>query len=216
MRTQLTSPLLIPQDLEDSINDALRSEAAFDLPAHFLSKPMFIPVYNASAHSPASRFVPSIPPLQDISGEEGNLRYFVETNKSRWIGQSVLVEGIYFVTRALISAMHPVESGLDINCKDREAVGSVASCLQGTLPLPEALHNTSKPGIDCLEATLFRNWVLSQDSVIFFDDALDGSMTPEFQAPTEPDLDDIPETRFWNDGDEGEWDGPNVPAWRDV
>ena len=201
MRTQLTIPVLIPHDLELSINNALKS-AGSGLPAHFLSSPMLIPLCDTSAHDPAAQNAPSIPPLRDTGSEEGNLRYFVITNKSMWSGQSVLTDGIFTVARVLFESLG-YGTGHGMDCRQYEMIKRLANSLQGTLRPPSpCLRDTqlSNHGLDPAEVASFRSWAFEWNGEELDDDYNDV----------------CPDKEFWEDGDEGEWDGLNVPAWREA
>src|SRR6186713_2097544 len=101
MSKQISLPILLPHDLETFMNNLLADLP--HLPRHFTKKPMIVPLYNASAHSASNTdptTQPTLPPMLDNVTAEGNLRYWVLTNRSMWAGQHKMVDEMFDVYKA--------------------------------------------------------------------------------------------------------------------
>ena len=85
MTKQITIPIMIPIELEDSLSRDLAQRP--EIPTDGGAQPLLIPVHNTSTHDPLG----PLPSLHD-STSESNLRYWVITNESVWAGQHRAVD----------------------------------------------------------------------------------------------------------------------------
>ncbi|KAL8953396.1 MAG: hypothetical protein Q9222_000773 [Ikaeria aurantiellina] len=86
---QITTPLIIPMELEVYIKDVLSADYG-EMVKQALSS-VLIPVHDSSKWDPQ---VMQMPPLHDTNDGSGNARYWLGTNTSMWSGQHWLLDEV--------------------------------------------------------------------------------------------------------------------------
>ena len=241
MKKQITLPVLLPHDLETFMNNMLADLP--HLPRHFTAKPMIIPLYNASVHStpnadPAAQ--PALPPRLDNATAEGNLRYWVITNRSMWAGQHQMVDEMFEVYNTAFHILRFI--GQDMRTYqtfaqhhlDQDAAswyfGRVFRCR--ALPPSTYMDAATQPGRDVpfhkvrltrlseWEKLRFHTWIFQSrktqpDSLYDIkDEENDGNIIGDgTDHATVPSASVEP---FWKSCDEEQWYGETVLAWRDM
>ena len=229
---QITVPLIIPYDLENFILNDISNQYP-DLPHNYTAFKPLISVHDPAAHDPATATLPS---LQDTVAESGNLRYWVVTNESMWAGQHRVMDEISEVLWSLFhwfnhgEAMDPERNTGNNNTDDDECAWYLARMFRRRIVLPELptddIQHTNvsnrRSGLPTLrESILFRPWAFYTPKI---PDRTFYELNDDDEAP-HPLYDRIDEDRmqypfpdhlFWTDGDEGQWDGDDVPLWSDV
>ena len=226
---QITTPVVVPWLLEDYLLNQLPQR--YSLPPHFVdpnATKVLMPLHDPNQHDP---LVTSIPSLRDTPDESGNLRYWVITNRSMWANQHELMdefaELMWCIFKWFTSACNLAR---DLNFVHQEllkfdesqCIWTLARYLRQRIILPEI------PGDHlCLrrQGVLFKPWVFKSpspqsDTKASLEEAAPenegrqqaevataSTTTPEHPFPNEYD---------WNEGDEGEWIGDDVPAWSNV
>jgi hypothetical protein len=219
MDKQITLPLVIPSVLENFLLNEF-PRICPDLPSHYLSNPFLIPVHDPAKYVAPTVPNPVLPSLVEETSETGNLRYWVITNESMWTGQNPAMDEVSAVLWSLFrwfQDVNPVNT-----CDTPDAAWHLTRSLRRRALLPECAsalgprpigHRREKSKridtgiLDAREALLFREWVLMIPHTTgrlvmdWRDFEEDGYMYP------------IPDELFWKEGDEGKWDGEEVPAW---
>lgn len=93
MKDDIVIPLMIPLDVENSIQDILESEP--DLPSHFTIDKLLTPITNPSYGNDGRAY--TLPPLLETASEAGNFRYWNISNSSMWAGQNRAIDEILYV-----------------------------------------------------------------------------------------------------------------------
>ena len=99
MRKQVTIPMLIPHQLEETL-------------ASVLPEGTLIPVYNSKAHEPNAEIPPVIPRLPGGTAK-GNLRYWIIKNDGMWAGHSPVYDVVSGILRLLHHCMMEFEEDDD-------------------------------------------------------------------------------------------------------
>ena len=174
---------------------------------------MLIPLCNPSAHDPGAEIPPTLPQLRDNGTEEGNLRYWVITNRSMWAGQDRMIDeifdvfdGLYHFLR-LITLNHPHFQGVTL--AQDAAAWYMARIFKQRAILPPSPEHTLNEIVDQRERELFRTWVFKDDRKRQLDDERYVSERDSYPST-------LPEKLFWQDGDEGEWNQLDIPQWKDM
>ncbi|KAL8633782.1 hypothetical protein Q9189_000518 [Teloschistes chrysophthalmus] len=215
---QLTRPLVIPADLQMTIQNELRTPQA-GLPDNIVSK-LVIPIHDSSKHDPRTATVPSLP---DNGTESGNLRYWVLTNQTMWaVGHERALREVAELLTALSDWFARSEGKSDPDTglfnpgtDNGDCIWHLAQTFRRRLILPEALEE-SKRGqtLGSRESRLFRAWVLTSPVTMERGYELDAAIA-ELQKKLNLSL-DVLDNMFWTDGDEGSWDvEEGVPVWQD-
>ena len=213
---QITTPVVIPAILEDYLLAHL--PAQYNLPSHFVgrdaTKPL-IPLHDPTQHVLGR--ITTIPSLYDTGDEEGNLRYWVITNQSMWANQHEVMdefaELMWCIFKWFTSACNINPPAVDFD--QPECIWSLSRYLRQRIIMPEI---PGDPMGSLRQGLLFKPWVLkrpkSRDDTAILDEnrrqaegAMASMSTPGFPLPNEYD---------WQEGDEGDWIGHDVPAWTDV
>ena len=219
MEKQITLPMVIPHDVEELILNSL-PQTHSDLPAHFTSSPILIPVHRPPPAGYAPLFLPSI---HDQATEDGNLRYWVISNHNMWACQHRVVDEVFEI---LNSFFHLFSFGVNLSrqytCATPEALWHLASDFRWRAILPEvpAARNkrTHKSGLLLREAMLFRAWVFAEPCRL----TATAFIRHENDQVTFPYCDEedfiypVPEELFWKGVEEGTHEGDGVPLWRDI
>ncbi|KAL8815991.1 MAG: hypothetical protein Q9223_004937, partial [Gallowayella weberi] len=221
---QVTTPLVIPMDLEVMILNGLVSSCSENVPADCL--PQLIPVHDPRSHDPRTTTMPS---LLDSVSEKGNLRYWLITNKNMWAGQDRVADEVTELLTSLFdwylncdaSTVGPIQYGTD---SDR-CIWHLARLFRRRLILPETVEQPSShplrprsgnrenrgQTLPQREARLFRPWALTRllrvKRTYFYDKILADQVEDEMELMV-----DVDDKAFWRDGDEGTWD-EGVPVW---
>ncbi|MCJ1250304.1 hypothetical protein MMC30_007530 [Trapelia coarctata] len=222
MDKQITIPLLVPPALENFLSNEL-PRLCPDLPSHYLSKAFLIPVHDTAKYDPAAARNPLLKVLPDEASEQGNLRYWVITNESMWTRQHRAMDEVFTVLWSLFRWFQHEDT--PNTCNVPEATWHLARSLRRRALHPKVAAflgpkhsdhersltcNTKRKfdtGLDARETLLFREWVLTIPHTT-------GRMDedpPEFEE--DGYLYPVPEELFWKEGDEGKWDGGEVPEW---
>ncbi|MCJ1383844.1 hypothetical protein MMC17_006958 [Xylographa soralifera] len=222
MEKQITIPLMVPYDLENFLLNVLPNLAAgFPIETRFL-----IPVHDPNAH-PFRLTAPGVlPRLYDTASEDGNLRYWVVTNKSMWAGQNRIEDEVFETLWPLFNWFcDSYRGGVVRNCTDPDVVWKMAESIRRRAVQPKVPQNngadsirstraiaSSKRGLTAAEAMLFRVWVFAEPNYTDRRTSSDKPRKFEEDAYLYP----VPDELFWKDGDEGDWSGEYVPQWRYV
>ena len=220
---------MLPYELENFILNDIPNQHA-DLPQHYTAFRPLIAVHDPTTHDPTAS---TLPPLHDTANESGNLRYWVITNESMWAGQHRAIDEIAEVlwaffhwlnqeTRKGVEAFTDGE-GTDVN----HCVWHLARSFRRRIVLPEVPSDeflqtstlTRRVGLPTpRESLLFRPWVFYTPKVPYRDLAVEeDSIWPPHRLFDELQcLYPFPDELFWEEGDEGEWDGDGVPVWKDA
>ncbi|KAK0512294.1 hypothetical protein JMJ35_005422 [Cladonia borealis] len=222
---QITTPVVVPWLLEDYLLNYLPQR--YPVPPHFVdpdATKILIPIHDASRPVP---YTTSIPPLADTPDESGNLRYWVVTNRSMWANQHKVMdeftELMWCIHKWFTSAcnLHRDVNFVQrtvVKFDERENVWALARYLRHRIILPEIPNDPL--GLKRQEV-LFKPWVIKGPSSQLAEEdeagedvgpqqagvATVSTSTPEYPLPKQYD---------WNEGDEGEWTGHDVPGWIDV
>ena len=229
LEKQITVPLVIPWDLENYILTQLPQDFQ-DLPRYVTDHKVLIPVHDTSKYDPNTAILPS---LQDVASEKGNIRYWVISNTSMWTGQHRALDETAEILWSLFHWFkHEDSYPNDVGTEAKECLWHVARCCRRRIILPGILSDegydyrvssTPENLIQTVSPTrrerlIFRPWVFHTPAMPdwlreYQDDAL-------FSAHVLFDEDAVlypfPDELFWNEGDEGEWDGEGAPCWREV
>lgn len=212
MDKQITLPLIVPSVLESFLLNEI-PRLCPDLHSPFL-----IPVHDPAKYAPPMVPNPVLAHLTEQTSEAGNLRYWVITNESMWKGQHPIMEEVFTILWSLFRLFQ--KSHHRATCEGAEATWHLARSLRRRCLLSKASAaaflkpETQKPSrrtkgwLDAREAFHFREWVLTvpyttgrqDDDPDEFEE--DGYVYP------------VPEDLFWEAGDEGDWEGKEVPVWR--
>ncbi|KAL8932077.1 MAG: hypothetical protein Q9216_006972 [Gyalolechia sp. 2 TL-2023] len=216
---QLTTPLIIPMDLETHVTNEL-SHRYNDLSENALSQ-LLIPAHDPSTYDPATATMPS---LHDTVNESGNLRYWIISNKSMWAGQHRVLDEVSDLLEALFDWLLSGKKriGLNYATDDPHCIWYLAMIFRRRLILPRTSRTLERgQRLPLREARLFRAWALARP--------------PSMNEPSGDEHDresrrlhkvlakvqdkqaeagDVPDELFWKDGDEGTWDcEEGVPVW---
>ena len=231
---QITTPVVVPWLLEDYLLDHLPQQ--YRLPLHFVdpnATRVLIPLHDPSQHD---SFATSIPSLHDTADECGNLRYWVITNQSMWANQHEIMdefaELMWCIFKWFTSACNlPMDTNFVhptlVKFDEPQCIWALARYLRHRIILPEV---PGDPICSLRQGILFKPWVLKcpprqsdtnasleeteQEDEAGEDEgqqqaevATASTSTSEYPLPNEYD---------WNERDEGEWIGHDVPAWINV
>ncbi|MCJ1383286.1 hypothetical protein MMC17_006399 [Xylographa soralifera] len=233
MRKEITTPLLIPYDVEEHIRSLLNAET--NLPAHVKPEDLFVPILDSS-HESDDAASPINPPLPDIISGEGNFRWWIISNRNMWAGQNHTLDEIFEVLWLLFGLYRSLRSmsphgdhrpGPD-DCTSPQATQLMARLFRRrTILLPDNVspHISNPDNIDECEATLFRAWVFAKPTCHGESDSDHNPVTAHLPEIPEGCLNGsgfalqdkiqypIPEENFWKEGDEGAWVGDYVSQW---
>ena len=222
---QVTTPVVVPWLLEDYLLNHLPQQ--YRIPSHFVdpnATKALIPLHDPNQHDP---FATSIPLLHDTADESGNLRYWVITNKSMWANQHEVMDEfadlMWCIFKWFTSACNLNRDPNSVHrtllkFDEPQCIWALARYLRRRIILPEIPDD---PIHSRRQGVLFNPWVLTRpnhqsDLHASLEEAEQedeaevataSTSTPEYPLPSEYD---------WNEGDEGEWIGHDVPAWTDV
>ena len=216
MEKQITIPLVIPYDLENFIiNDIPQTYP--DLPQRDTNGPLLIPVHKTASHTPAA----ILPPLVETASEDGSLRYWVISNENMWACQRYAMDEVFEVFWALFHCF----SASQFSLSHPDVVWSMARMFRRRILLPESSSSStssessmfSNNGLTDRESRLFRAWVFAVPCLSHrsFKPSHTGS-AGERKEDKYGHLLAIPDEMFWKDGDEGNWNGLDIPQWIDV
>ena len=222
MEKQITIPVVVPWTLENHFWTLFKDHA---VPAHSANFKPLIPVHDAIAYH-RSR----LPSLRDIGDESGNLRYWVITNESMWDHQHPLLHEFSELMWSMVHQFHQAMEDkasrtTGSNTGSQDPLLRLAQNLRRHIVLPERFSDdqvfieaTRHNHLSTRESLLFRPWAL-RNTVIPERRRIYRRIEPTyshrlfrdeyFQYPFNDNL-------FWEEGDEGEWDGEGAPAWVDV
>ena len=223
LKKQITIPVVVPWTLENHFWTLFEDHA---VPAHFTKFESLIPVHDASAHSSSSR----LPSLQDTGDERGNLRYWVITNESMWDHQTPLLHEFSELMWSMVHRFHQAMENkasrvTGSNTDSQDSLLRLAQNLRRHIVLPEKFSDdqvsteaTRCNHLSTRESLLFRPWALRNTAIP------QRRRSSRYPEPTdfhrlfrdEYFLYPFDDSLFWEDGDEGEWDGEGAPAWVDV
>ncbi|MCJ1396457.1 hypothetical protein MMC18_009347 [Xylographa bjoerkii] len=227
MGKDITTPLLIPHDVEQRIRSLLHAEE--DLPAPVKAEELLKPVVypsHGNAHGDSSINLQ----IQDTSTGEGNFRWWVVNNSNMWAGQNHTLDEITEVLWLLFGLFKALGERhweyFDIydpyDCADPRAAYFMARVLRRrTLVLPDGLspEMMTPSGIGEYEATLFRAWVFAKPKNHGESDTdcnfLPEGVTPRGFAGQDKIEYPIPDDSFWGEGLEGDWGNGTIPQWED-
>ena len=231
---QITTPVVVPWLLEDYLLNSLPQQ--YRLPSHFVdpnATKVLIPLHDPTQHNP---FATSIPSLHDTEDEGGNLRYWVITNQSMWANQHEVMdefaELMWCIFKWFTSACNLHRHSNHVNLKmlkmdEPECIWVLARYLRHRIILPEI---PGDPIGSLRQGILFKPWVLKRpllprNTNASLEDSEQEDEAGEDESPQQavvataststPDY-PLPNEYDWNEGDEGEWVGHDVPAWTDV
>ncbi|KAL8749277.1 MAG: hypothetical protein Q9199_007785 [Rusavskia elegans] len=210
---QITMPLFIPMDLEVSIGTETTT-CANDPSVKADHLPQLIQVHDPQKYDPRTATLPS---LHDTVNDSGNLRYWLITNKNMWAHQSRVADEVSELLATLFDwflhcgrqpGLEPTKHGTD----SEHCIWHLAKAFRQRLVLPEESDKRERgQTLSAREAQLFRPWALTRPARLkrHYDreeiDALEDALEKEG---------DIPDSVFWNDGDEGTWGvEEGVPMW---
>ena len=220
---------MLPWDLEDFILSDIPNQHA-DLPQHFLVSKPLIPIHDPTIHDPTRS---TLPPLHDTVNESGNLRYWVITNDSMWAGQhramdeaaEVLWSLFHWLNQETHKEMHAFTNGPGTDTE--QCVWYLARFFRRRIVLPELPSDTvsqantlnRRGDLPTLrEALLFRRWIFYTPRIPERDfiDPEDHVSRPHGLFDAKRVLYPFPDALFWQEGDEGKWNGEGVPVWKNV
>ncbi|MCJ1280695.1 hypothetical protein MMC26_000012 [Xylographa opegraphella] len=223
MEKQITIPMMVPYDLENFLLNVLPNlttgfptEKGFLIPVHDPN----VPLLNSNA--PAA-----LPHLHDTGSEEGNLRYWVISNRSMWAGQNRIEDEVFETLWPLFNWFcDNCEGGAVRGCTNPDAVWKMAESVRRRAVQPKVPSHggadgiglstraaaSGKRGLTTAEAMLFRAWVHAEPSYAEWKTRRLGQRRFEEDAYLYP----VPDELFWREGDEGQWSGGEVPQWRYV
>ena len=95
MEKQITIPIRIPHDLEQTVNQYISAALSDAGVLNDGSYRVLIPVHVAGQGTSI------IPDLQDIDGPPGNLRYWVLSNETMWTGIDPRIDAVFEILLAL-------------------------------------------------------------------------------------------------------------------
>ncbi|KAL8733561.1 MAG: hypothetical protein Q9166_001969 [cf. Caloplaca sp. 2 TL-2023] len=210
---QITMPLIIPMDLEVSINNELASRCQ-SAPKECL--PQLIQVHDPSKYDPGTATVPS---LSDTTNDSGNLRYWLVTNDNMWAGQHRAMDEVTELLTSLFDWFlrceeqpdnEPIKHGAD-NCR---CIWHLAKAFRRRLALPEVFDSRERgQTLPIREIRLFRPWAFRRPARVkrsFVDDVEEIDKLEDELAKEG----DIPDSAFWDDRYKGTWnDEQGVPFW---
>ena len=226
---QITTPVVVPWLLEDYLLNQLPPR--YGLPPYFVdpnATKVLMPLHDPNQYDP---HVTGISSLHDTYDESGNLRYWVITNRSMWANQHELMdefaELMWCIFKWFTSACNLDRDLNSVNQKllkfdESQCIWTLAHYLRQRIILPEL------PGDDlCLrrQGVLFKPWVLKSpspqsDTKPSLEKAAledEGRQRAEVATASTSTLEyPLPNEYDWNEGDEGEWIGDDVPAWINV
>ena len=230
MAKPLTFPLTMPQELEDYIHKELLPSIP-NLPRGFTNRPSV-----TNVHDPFSQDGSAVlPSLRDTEAETGNLRYWIVDDKSIWAGQHPMVDELFELFKAIFSSqsatrpqvgptngIHSPRLENKCDAADPDFILTLAHTLKGRIGPPYPAYDKAKSSsndIDPTEKLLFQAWVLSDPGRC--DESAPLQVESYGSARREPfDQDDypypVPESLFWEEGDEGQWPSGFVPEWPKV
>ena len=221
---QITTPVVVPWLLEDYLLNHLPQQ--YRLPSHFVDSSatkVLIPVHDPTQHVP---FATGIPSLHDTADEYGNLRYWVITNQSMWANQHEVMdefaELMWCIFKWFTSAcnqhreLNYVHQTL-LKFDGKHCIWTLARYLRHRIILPET---PGGPIGSRRQGILFKPWVLKcpspqSDTNASLEEAEQEDEAGEDASTSTPEH-PLPNEYDWNEGDEGEWIGHDVPAWTDV
>ncbi|MCJ1402518.1 hypothetical protein MMC11_005738 [Xylographa trunciseda] len=221
MEKQITIPMMVPYDLENFLLNVLPNVSA----TVSAPKPFLIPVHDPSLPPLRTNAPGVLPHLNDTATEEGNLRYWVITNKSMWAGQNRVADEVFEILWSLFDWFRRRNDNRVVrNCTEPEAVWHMAESIRRRAVQPEIPQSYGVPStrysriiasnrrvLSPAEMMLFRAWVLAEpicnDRRTFH---------PPRNFEDDAYLYPVPDELFWKDGMEGEWSGEYVPQWRYV
>lgn len=157
MAKQITMPIMIPIELEDSLSHDLAQRPG--IPTQRGAQSLLIPVHDSSNHDPFG----ALPNLHD-SVSASNLRFWVITNESMWAGQHRAVDEASEVLWALFywftdSVREFGQEGTHDDC-----LWNLARAFRRRIVLPEVPPGDGNKSTRCelsvREALLFRDWAL--------------------------------------------------------
>lgn len=229
LEKQITIPLILPWDVENFILTNVPHPQT-DLPSNIIRHPTLIPVHDTSKYDSTQAFLPS---LRDIASEKGNLRYWVITNDSMWVGQHHALDEIAKVLWSFFHWFNDIQGDLasieKIETDSEECVWHLARFCRRRIVLPQVpIDNVlfpskeRKAGLPSLrESILFRPWVFQSPTSgpRFNGDGFNGdggAHRPHRLFDQDAVLYPFPDDLFWTEGDEGEWEGDGAPPWREV
>ncbi|KAL8800663.1 MAG: hypothetical protein Q9182_005033 [Xanthomendoza sp. 2 TL-2023] len=224
---QITMPLIIPMDLEAMVFNELASRST-SVPADCL--PRLIQVHDPRSHDPRTTTMPS---LTDSASEQGNLRYWLITNKNMWAGQDRVADEVTELLTSLFDwylncegpTVGPIRYGTD----SERCIWHLARLFRRRLILPDiveqppcdAMHfpsgNRENRGqtLPQREARLFRPWALTRLLRVERTYVPDAKEADQVEDEMESVV-DVDDDAFWRAGDEGTWDEEEgVPVWTD-
>ncbi|KAI4097035.1 MAG: hypothetical protein LQ339_006829 [Xanthoria mediterranea] len=205
---QITMPLIIPMELEVAIAHECANDEADPLPPLIL-------VHNPQKYDPRNATLPS---LQDTVNDSGNLRYWLVTNENMWAHQSRVADEVselletlfdWFLHRGHQPGYEPPKHGTD----SKHCIWRLAKAFRRRLILPEESDKRERGGqtLSNREARLFRPWALTRPPRVKRHDDREAIDSLEDELEKEGD---IPDSIFWNAGDEGTWRvEEGVPMW---
>lgn len=201
---QITMPLFIPMDLEVSIGSETTTRTN-DPSVKADHLPQLIPVHDPQKYDPRTATLPS---LHNTVNDSGNLRYWLITNKNMWAHQSRVADEVSELLATLFDwflhcgrqpGHEPTKHGTD----SEHCIWHLAKAFRQRLVLPEESDKRERgQTLSAREAQLFRPWALARPARLkrHYDweeiDALEDELEKKG---------DIPDSIFWNDGDEGTW-----------
>ena len=219
MERQITIPLVIPYDLESYLtNDMLQNYPS--LTYRNPRTPLLIPVHDPTSYSPTA----VLPSLQERVSEDGNLRYWIINNENMWACQSRPMDEIFEVLWSLFHCFNQLYfSTVQCSTSHPKVVWDMARMFRRRAVLPESIFAQHECVTDLSrsstlsigESLLFRAWVYAVPRVserrIGYDMSMREPREEPLHLPCVPD-----DGLFWTDGDEGDWNGGDVPQWVDV
>ena len=219
---QITIPVIVPWALEDHLVSTLPQQYG-NLPSHYTEFKPLIPLHDASKYDPSTAI---LPPLLDTATENGNLRYWVITNKSMWAQQHRVIDETAELMWSLLHWENGV-AGTDDGVMGATRVRTdesawkwhLARSFRRRIVLPEVSDHVSvtmKSGLPSLRETLlFRPWAFSSpitpDRTFNLIEARRGHELFDDRWVLYP----FPDSLFWHASDEGTWDEGGVPPWID-
>ena len=229
LEKQITMPVLIPYDLEQSlvqiVSDALDEVRLSDSQL----EQILIPVHEQGKGTAI------IPDLQDTAGPNGNVRFWVVGNELMWAGIDRRIDEVFEVLWALFYWRSSDIAQDHARLDQIDALVHLATSFRQRFPLrpkntsavpseqPQEGHKEEAPaylrsakwkGLTPREAVLFKRWAFHLPINVerhFNDDKLDSDFEDDDNI-----LYPFPDDFFWKDGDEGDGGSDGVPQWHDV
>ena len=228
---QMTTPVVVPWLLEDYLLNSLPQQ--YRLPPHIMdpnATKVLIPVHDPTKYNPS---ITSIPSLRDTEAEGGNLRYWVITNQSMWTNQHEVMDEFaelmwcifkWFTSACNLQRDMGIVHASMLKFDESQSIWSLARYLRHRIILPEIPGD--RMGL-LKRGMLFKPWVLrcpeprsdtdaSLEEAEQEDEAGVDERRQQAEVATASTSTPLPNEYGWNDGDEGEWIGHDVPAWTDV